>query len=246
MILAAILLAVMLLLVAWQLRGGRQFAGRFADLIGRTSRRRAIYGWAAGTAILYGWTSLMALALLGLAGSIVAIPPEFDIAAYAWGIPLLDPDAVGHFGLLLLLGASLGVVALLLMRRYGRRPPGGAYRSPAAIRERGDWAPAATLALAAGIGEELFFRLTLPLLVAIVTGSAAAGFLLSLVLFAALHRYQGWPGIVATGIAGALLTLIYLATGFLWVAMLIHVAIDLNALILRPLLFPLKPDQAAG
>ena len=39
---------------------------------------------------------------------------------------------------------------------------------------------------------------------------------------------------LGVALVGAALTYLYLLTGRLWVVMLVHVAIDLNALILRP------------
>jgi membrane protease YdiL (CAAX protease family) len=243
---AWVLLAAMLGLVASQISGDRSFPSRFADLIGRTSRRRAIFGWALGTAIFYGWTSVMALLLLRRTDTILSLPWEFERGAAVWGIPLIDADTLRDLGLCLLVGMVLGVGALLLMRRFGRQPIGMAYRSPAAMRESGEWPAAAALALAAGIGEELFFRLALPLLIAMTTGSAGVGFIVSLAVFAVLHRHQGWVGIVATGIVGGLLTLLYLVTGLLWTAMLVHVLIDLNALILRPLMFPRDAAETAS
>jgi membrane protease YdiL (CAAX protease family) len=134
----------------------------------------------------------------------------------------------------------LGLVALLVLRRIGRTPAGIRYRSPAAMRGPSEWPGAVALSLAAGIGEELFFRLTLPLLVAMVTGSGLAGFAVGLVAFGASHRHQGWVGVLATGIVGVFLAGLYLLTGRLWLAMLVHVVIDLNALVLRPMLFPAR------
>ena len=55
-------------------------------------------------------------------------------------------------------------------------------------------------------------------------------------LFGYAHRYQGWRGMAATTIVGSVLTMIYLVSGRLWVAMLVHAAIDLNGLVLRPML----------
>jgi len=92
------------------------------------------------------------------------------------------------------------------------------------------------VALAAGVTEEPFFRLLLPLLIAIVTGSAAAGFVLSLILFGAMHRYQGWRGMIATTVFGGVMTGVYLVSGALWLVIALHVLIDLNGLVLWPAL----------
>ncbi len=238
---AVALLTAMLGLVVWNIWNGRGFSARLADLIGRTSRKRAVFGWAAGTAILFGWTSVMALMLLGRGGAIVTMPFELQMAAWRLGLPgEADPGDVRWLLLCLCGGLVLGLVALLILRRVGRVSAGIRYRSPAAVRGPSEWPGAVALSLAAGIGEELFFRLTLPLLVAIVTGSGLAGFAVGLVAFGASHLHQGWAGILATGLVGAFLTMLYMAIGQLWLAMLVHVVIDLNALVLRPMLFPVR------
>lgn len=82
--------------------------------------------------------------------------------------------------------------------------------------------------------EELAFRLAIPLLVARLTGSALAGFALGTALFVALHRYQSWPGLIGVTITAAVFTVGYLATGALWLVMLVHAAIDVIALAVRP------------
>jgi membrane protease YdiL (CAAX protease family) len=54
-------------------------------------------------------------------------------------------------------------------------------------------------------------------------------------VFGAVHRYQGWPGMIATTLTGAALAALYGLTGALWVAIAFHIAIDLNTLVVRPL-----------
>ncbi len=53
--------------------------------------------------------------------------------------------------------------------------------------------------------------------------------LLSLPFFAVAHLYQGWSGVLRTGIVGALLTLVVAISGSLWPAIAIHALIDLGA-----------------
>jgi membrane protease YdiL (CAAX protease family) len=86
--------------------------------------------------------------------------------------------------------------------------------------------------LSAGLTEEVIFRgvliwalgLTMPLWL-------AAG--LSLLLFVALHRYQGTSGMFRVGVLGLLLTVIVLMSGSLWPAMLLHASVDIfNGLVL--------------
>ena len=50
----------------------------------------------------------------------------------------------------------------------------------------------------------------------------------SVVVFAAAHAYQGAKGILATGFAGCLLTLVVLIFGSLWPAIALHVLTDIG------------------
>ena len=102
------------------------------------------------------------------------------------------------------------------------------------------------LSLVAGVAEELFFRLALPLLVALATGSALAGFILSALLFAAAHRYQGKAGVIATGAMGVAFAVLYLASGALWLAIAAHIVVDLNSLVIRPAITGAWGRKSAG
>jgi membrane protease YdiL (CAAX protease family) len=55
-------------------------------------------------------------------------------------------------------------------------------------------------------------------------------------MFGVAHLYQGWIGVIATTLAGLLFTGVYLATGNIWIAALLHSLLNLQALWLRPLL----------
>jgi hypothetical protein len=50
----------------------------------------------------------------------------------------------------------------------------------------------------------------------------------SLAFFAAGHAYQGWSGILRTGITGALFTLVVAVSGSLWPAIALHAVVDLG------------------
>ena len=103
-------------------------------------------------------------------------------------------------------------------------------------RNRPEVAHAAAMSIAAGISEELAFRLFLPLLIVLVTGSALVAFGVAIAVFGAMHLYQGRAGVIATTLVGALMAAVYLMTGSLWLAMVLHALIDFNALVLRPML----------
>lgn len=91
------------------------------------------------------------------------------------------------------------------------------------------------ISLNAGISEELFFRVVLPLLLVSVAGPGVA-FVAAVVLFGLGHAYQGLWGVMATSVVGAILFLIYLYTGNLWLVIGIHAGIDLWSLVVVPAL----------
>lgn len=240
-----LMLAGALAIVAASLWNGKSVAAQVAALIGAGSRRRAIFGWAAGTAVAFGASSVVALALLGRLDAIAAFPDELAVIAWGLGLPgHADMTAIVDGALYMGAGAVLGIVILAVRRWRGRPPIGLRYRSPAAMRDRGDLVPAFALALAAGVGEELFFRLLLPLLFVLVFGWGVQAFVAALALFVLLHRHQGRVGMVAVGLLGAVLTALYLDTGALWVVIVLHVLIDVNALVLRPVLAGRGPTAA--
>ncbi len=66
------------------------------------------------------------------------------------------------------------------------------------------------------------------------TGSALPGVIAATLWFGLAHYYQGRVGIVITFMPGAILMFIYLYTGRIWLAMLIHAILDLNDLSFPP------------
>ena len=70
----------------------------------------------------------------------------------------------------------------------------------------------------------------------LVIGNVWVAFALAAIVFGLAHLYQGLVGVVATTAVGVLLTAFYLASGSIWIAVLVHGAIDLVGLVLRPLL----------
>jgi membrane protease YdiL (CAAX protease family) len=107
-----------------------------------------------------------------------------------------------------------------------------AFMVPRTARERW-WA--AALAVTAGVVEETIFRGALYAVgtkvyhLPAVTVLAAA-----LVLFAASHLYQGWRGLIGSGLIGLILTIIFVTSGSLLLAIVVHAAHDLISLLLIP------------
>lgn len=91
----------------------------------------------------------------------------------------------------------------------------------------------AGLALAwtlAAFGEEMVFRGYLMSRIAGLAGGTRAGWAAALVVSSACfgwaHGYQGPAGMVATGLIGALLGLLYLRTRNLWTVIICHGVVD--------------------
>lgn len=81
------------------------------------------------------------------------------------------------------------------------------------------------VSLTAGFCEEFLFRGYFIWVFAHWLGwwGAAA---LSLLIFAGWHAYQGWSGVLRTGITGAIFTLVVAASGSLWPAIALHALVD--------------------
>lgn len=220
------IVAVYVLAIVWR---GRTFRLRLSS-VEQGSRGRRMTAWGLGLAISFYVPALLGLLLLGQ-DPLGSLQPE-AIAVVPGDWPLLPTEP-------LLLGMALGTIvnAAITRWRWHRGKRAFAIGSfPDVLPERrGDLIPAIWLSISAGVSEELFFRLFVPLLVALVFGSAWAGTIVATLLFGAVHRYQGWRGVLATTLVGAGLSALYGLTSALWVAIAFHVVIDLNALVVRPL-----------
>jgi len=233
MIAAGVVLALALAAYGYFFRGD---FGRLSVLVTERPigwRRQRYRLWIAKSWLLFAAPSVVGLAVLGHLGAVITMPDAFLPLARSAGYPA--PIFSAELAVGLIAGSLIGAIWTLLRRRKGKLPAMLGDFSALLPRAGEAWLAAGS-AISAGITEELYFRLLLPLVVARLTGSALAGFALTTLLFALAHRYQRWPGVVATGLIGVLFAYLYLQTGALWVAIVAHVAIDLNGLLLRPAL----------
>lgn len=83
------------------------------------------------------------------------------------------------------------------------------------------------LALTAGFCEELLYRGFLIGYLAPMTGSLAA-VMVAAVVFGMTHAYQGRAGIVKTGLVGAVMGIIYVVSGSIWPAIILHAVLDVQ------------------
>lgn len=229
--LAVLLLIASLAGIWWFQKGDLGEYRRFCALNDGHSRRMRFRLWLARAALAFLLPVLVGLVLLGRTGALAAMPGEFAGAA-AIMPSIVDDD--GTLPSLLIGGAIGGLVTGALLARFWRRKPIGNV-SALLPRDRRELKYVLALSVMAGVTEEAFFRLYLPLLIAILTGQAWIGFAASLALFGAMHRYQGWAGVLATTALGAVMTGLYLMTGSLWVVMLVHTLVDVNGLVVLPL-----------
>ncbi len=236
MILPNTLLLAILMSLIWFLKGDLFGYRRIKRLPDTTSRQKTYRLWIAKAAIAFVLPAIIGLALLGRLNAIVTVPPEFD--AFRTLLPSFEGDSrvelLGMIG-----GSALGgliVGAVLATRGNWRVLKTIGNVGSLLPRNRAEIVHAAVMSIAAGISEELAFRLFLPLLVALVSGSAFVAFGVAVAAFGAMHLYQGRAGVIATTLVGALMAAVYLMTGELWLAMVLHALIDLNSLALRPAL----------
>lgn len=226
---AAALLAVALIPLRGVLFGRRRAAAggrRYASIL-RSSWLR------------FGLPPIVLLGLVWRWDAFVRLPPELLGAADWLGVGGISPRERLYLTGAAAVGVGVGVLVGVLLsawRAWRGRPEGKLFGDASSVRPRGPdelgWA--AAVAVTAGVTEEAYFRLLLPLLATLATGRAVAAFIGATLLFGAAHRYQGWRGVLATTFAGAALTAGYLATGSLVAMMAFHAVGDLGHLVLRP------------
>ena len=85
-----------------------------------------------------------------------------------------------------------------------------------------------SLSLTAGFCEELLYRGFLIGYLLTLTGPVAA-VAISAAVFGLAHAYQGGIGIVKTGLVGAVMGIVYVASGSIWPAVLLHAVLDIQA-----------------
>ncbi len=236
MILPNVLLLATLMSLVWFLKGDLLGYRRIKRLPETISRQKTYRLWIAKAVIAFVLPAVIGLALLRRLDALVTVPPEFD--ALRTLLPSYEGDSrvelLGMIG-----GSALGgliIGAVLATRGNWRILKTIGNVGSLLPRNRPEIAHAAAMSIAAGVSEELAFRLFLPLLVALVSGNAFVAFGVAVAAFGAMHLYQGRAGVIATTLVGALMAAVYLMTGELWLAMVLHALIDLNSLALRPAL----------
>jgi membrane protease YdiL (CAAX protease family) len=233
----AILLAVMLAIVALNVVAGPRGYRLLAEA-GGVGRKAFYRRMLTAQIIQFTLPPIIGLLLLGRIGAVTELPPElWPASAMLRGdVPAvsIDPLLTPMFGFAVLAAIPLGAILTWRRWRNGKGAPAYLARLSALLpRDRDEVLLGAAIAVAAGIGEELFFRLLLPMLLAAFIGAIPA-VVAAILLFGLAHAYQGWKGVTVTSLVGILFTAMYLMSGSLAIAMLFHATIDLMTLAIRP------------
>lgn len=254
---ALLLLAVLVPVVSWySLVKDRREYRVFKTLTASAERRAYFRLWVLRALFLFTGATLGVLALTGNLAAIIELPAAFTAAhemlraaGRSWEGDVSPQFLIG-FAAALVVGATTAAVFLALQARRGDRGKAPVIGDIEALLPRnvaeGAWG--AVLSVNAGISEELFFRLLLPLLFHALTGDVVVAFALSAGLFGLAHAYQGVWGVMATAVLGVAMSVLYLRTGQLWIPMAAHAVLDLRALVVVPALLALfkwaRPDAS--
>lgn len=150
----------------------------------------------------------------------------------------------GAVGLALTLAVTYGRTVVRIARSKRRRRiklgnPHVEQYSPHTRSDLGWWV---ALSLSAGFCEEFIFRGYLLWAFQPSLGLWGAA-VLSVVVFALAHAYEGAKGVLSTGIVGGVLTLAVLVLGSLWPAVALHALIDIGQGLIAWLVFRQVPGE---
>ena len=206
-----------------------------------TLQRQIFYKkWTVRSFFLYAGLTVLLLLIFDRLSAVAIIPGEFSTFSERIQNSISAENSIINKRFLLTLVVIFIVTSLVSpsLIAYIRRGKSDKLMAgdiqPLLPRNRSEKFWGVIISVNAGVSEELFFRLTLPLLLFYILGNVVAAFAVSAVLFGLIHLYQGWAGVIFTFILGVVFTLVYLGTGHLWVVITAHAAINLNGLILQP------------
>ncbi|PWD51140.1 hypothetical protein C8046_11280 [Serinibacter arcticus] len=190
-------------------------------------RRWTRSGWLQSAAIL----GVVLIAGVSPASLGLRLP---DLSGY---LTVEDSSSIAGLVTGAVVGLALVGVGLAIISRRSSAPvlPGQRAVSPmlpSTSRGRRGWAG---LSVMAGVTEEVTYRAVVILAVVAVAPSASRLQVLvaAAVIFGAAHWYQGVWGVLGTGAMGFTFGALYLATGSVIPGMIIHVLVDLRALMIK-------------
>ena len=236
-VLLLIALAALLGLLVWRaVRKDRREYGRFKRMTGTAGRQKMFRKWLLDSFVTFGGASVVILLLAWQSVPRMLAQVERWPATMAFRSFVRDGGDL-FTAVLIGLGVTVvggGILVVILARKTDDVPTIGDIGA-LLPRNRAELGFGAALSINAGVVEELLFRLALPALLFGITGNAAIAIVASVLLFASLHLYQGLPGSAGALLVGALLMLLFLATGSILWPILAHALFDLRSLVLIPM-----------
>ena len=229
------LAALVALLVLRTVRKDRKEYQRFKRYRTTVKRQAMFRRWLLDSFLSFGGVSVALLLLAGgyivpLLRELVEWPGLRDIRALAADNPGITVGVI--------LGLVIGLTALTIAGVRAARKEDEVLTvgdiKAMLPRNRQELRLGALLSLNAGVVEELTFRLALPAAIYGASGSALAAVLGSVLLFGALHLYQGPAGVIGTTVVGAIMMALYVISGTIVVPIVLHAVFDLRSLVLIP------------
>ncbi len=230
---SALLFAILL----WATRRDVTEYQRFKALTETKDRQRVFWRWIVRSFLMFCVTGVAGLALLGRLDALSAPPAE--LRALLTGLHFTNGewgDFLIGFASSALLVAAAGALAWRLRKKPDAPVVVGDIEALLPRNGAERWC-AFWLSVNAGVSEEIAFRAFLPVLFLTAFGGAALpAVLLAALTFGLMHAYQGLIGVAVTTLVGLVMTFLYVASGSLWVPVALHIALDLNGLLLQPAL----------
>ena len=234
-ILGVVLVGLLAFMAVRAVRKDRREYSRFKRMRATRRRQKVFRKWVRESFLTFGGSAVVVLLLVW------QFVPLFLDAVNRWDFVADARRAFADSGTLgagivvgLVLSLVVGTMLIVVLARKETEVASIGDVQALLPRNRAELPYGAALAVNAGVVEELLFRLALPALIFGVTGSAVAAVVGSLLVFALLHVYQGVAGIVGALVIGTLLMAVYLATGSIVVAIVVHALFDLRSLVLIP------------
>ena len=232
-----VLLLLSVAVLAWFVRHDASEYAAFKRLPDTADRQRSYRKWVLKSFLCFFGTCIVSLLILRALPSLITLPPEFIPLAARLGAVMPTTAMLDKSFLIgIAIGAMLigTLLAVLMAKKLKTSHATLGDIEPLMPRNSAETGWTALLSLNAGLSEECFFRLLLPLLLTGLLHNPLWAFAISTILFGLVHFYQGVVGVVMTALVGAVMAGLYLWTGDLWIAIAAHAGLDLFGLVVRP------------
>lgn len=166
-------------------------------------------------------TTTMTLLLFGVFSVLTAREEGLNVWRAAIERPALSIATAA-----VMLASAIAIMRPRWRRAVMKGTPVVNFFMPQTALERAWWV---TVSVLAGVSEEISWRGVQAVLLATLTGSIAAGGVLSAVMFGAAHMMQGWKSAAAVIVFALAFQALYWLSGTLLPGMIIHAAYDIVA-----------------